>query len=163
MVFVTLSSSWSLITTCVSHFARHCRRVSESASTWLPCPFCTTTQFGQLKPEVIARRDREDAEGSRQWLRMGFARRTRRSIESILADLDPFDLVINDTNTADFRIISTCFHCNFRDPCARRWRSNFLGRTVGTLYWAFWKNCIPMMTMSDHSILLLPVGKLRLV
>ena len=37
-------------------FARHCRRVSESAS-WLPCPFCTTTHFGQLEPEVFARHD----------------------------------------------------------------------------------------------------------
>ena len=64
-VFVTLSSFWSIITTCVSHSARDCRCLFESASTWLPRPFCTTTQFGQLEPEFLARHDRKDAEGSR--------------------------------------------------------------------------------------------------
>ena len=75
MVFVTLSSFWSIITACVSHSARDCRCLSESASTWLPRPFLTTTQFGQLEPEVLARHDRKDVEGSRQWLRVGFVTR----------------------------------------------------------------------------------------
>ena len=73
MVFVTLSSFWSIITTCVSNSARDCRCLSESASTWLPRPFFTTAQFGQLEPEFLARHDRKDVEGSRQWLRVRFA------------------------------------------------------------------------------------------
>ena len=69
--FVTLSSFWSVITTCVSHSARDCRCLSERASTWLSCPFPTTTQFGQLEPEIIARHGRKDVDGSRRWLRVG--------------------------------------------------------------------------------------------
>ena len=72
MVFVTLSSSWNIITACVSHSARDCRCLSESTSTRLPRSFLTTTQFGKLESEIFARHDRKDAEGSRQWLRVGF-------------------------------------------------------------------------------------------
>ena len=39
MVFVTLSSSWNIITACVSHPARDRRCLSESTSTWLPRSF----------------------------------------------------------------------------------------------------------------------------
>ena len=35
--------------------------------------FLTTTQFGQLESEILARHDRKDVEGSRQWLLVGFA------------------------------------------------------------------------------------------
>ena len=35
--------------------------------------FLTTTQFGKLESVLLARHDRKDAEGSRQWLRVGFA------------------------------------------------------------------------------------------
>ena len=73
MVFFTLSSFRSIITACVSLSARDCRCLSESTGTWLPCPFLTTTQFGQLESEILARHDRKDVEGSRQWLRVRFA------------------------------------------------------------------------------------------
>ena len=58
---VTLSSSWNIITACVSHSARDCKRLSESTSTRLPRSFLTTTQFGKLESEILARHDRKDA------------------------------------------------------------------------------------------------------
>ena len=73
MVFVTLSSFSNIITACVSHSERDCRCLSESTSTRLPRSFLTTTQFGKLESEILARHDRKDVEGSRQWLRVGFA------------------------------------------------------------------------------------------
>ena len=73
VVFVTLSSFWSIITGYVSHSAMDCRCLSESTITWLPRPFLTTTQFGQLESEILARHERKDVESSRQWLRVGFA------------------------------------------------------------------------------------------
>ena len=63
MVFVTLSSSWNIITACVSYSARDCRCLSERTSTRLPRSFFTTTQFGKLESEIFALRDRKDAEG----------------------------------------------------------------------------------------------------
>ena len=88
LVLFTLSSLWSIITTCVSYSGWNRSRGSESASTWLSRSFCTTTECIQLETECVAGYVREDDEGSRQRLCLVFARLTRRSIEPILASLD---------------------------------------------------------------------------
>ena len=66
-------ASGSIITARVSYSARHCRCLSESTSTWLPRSLFTTTQFGHLESEILARDDRKDVESSRQWLCVGIA------------------------------------------------------------------------------------------
>ena len=53
LVFFTLSSLWSIITTCVSYSGWNRSRGSESASTWLSRSFCTTTQRIQLETELL--------------------------------------------------------------------------------------------------------------
>ena len=88
LVLFTLSSLWNIITTCVSYSGWNRSRGSESASTWLSRSFCTTTQRVQLETEFVAEHVREDDEGSRQRLCLGFARLTRKSLEPILASFD---------------------------------------------------------------------------
>ena len=68
-------------------------RGSESASTWLSCSFCATTQCIQLDREFAAGYVREDDESSCQRLFLGFARLTRKSVVSILASFHQFSNV----------------------------------------------------------------------
>ena len=51
LVLFTLSSLWSIITTCVSKTGWNRSRGSESASKWLSCSFCATTQCIELNTE----------------------------------------------------------------------------------------------------------------
>ena len=72
----------------VSYSGWNRSRGSESASTWLSCSICTTTQRIQLEIEFVDEHVREDDESSRQRLCLEFARLTRKSIEPILASSD---------------------------------------------------------------------------
>ena len=62
--------------------------VPRVQALWLSRSFCTTTQRIQLETEFIDEHVREDDERSRQRLRLGLARLTRKSVEPILANFD---------------------------------------------------------------------------
>ena len=171
LVLFILSSLWSIMTTCVSYPGWNRSRGSESASTWLSFSFCATTQCIQLETEFAAGYVREDDESSSQRVFLGFARLTRKSIESILSSFDHFsqrstsfwiiEFVTRNTNTADSPIFPMHHHHSFCNPCVRHWRNSFSSKTVDIPFWTFWNIYIRMM-MSDHSFLSPPATKHRL-
>ena len=90
MVFVTLSSFWSIITNVCLAFCKGLQMYfRECKQLGCPRPFCTTTQFrpGWNQNSLLDMTEKTLKAVSRPWLPMGFAA-TRKSIEPILADLD---------------------------------------------------------------------------